>query len=563
MSTDATPHRKPLTRSRLGMHYYPDSLHYRESDLLTWLPELKGLGAAWLTLQAPPDRAIPEPFIKGLIKAKIEPILHFLLPLTHDFDYSALNLLFDVYARWGIRYVILFDRPNQQEAWPASAWAQSDLVERFLDIFLPVANQALQAGLAPVFPPLEPGGDYWDTSFLQAALQGIQRRQSRHSTGEVNLLDALHLSAYAWADGHPLDWGAGGPACWPGVRPYLTPEGQQDQRGFHIFDWYLAHAQAALGAPCPILLLAAGQRLPTSPHNLVSEAEELEHAAANRTIAERLATGANLDAPAEPISPYVLACNFWLMAAEPGDPHAPQAWFQPDGYTLPVVDAIRQFTSNQGDKAQAQVQAASDAPAFALESFEGEGQAQAPDGAHIPERNLQIEEQEAPIQETPTGTPAVEERSEDATAVEQIAVESEPEPIPATETEPIEAIDEGEPGDLIEEEQPGQEVPASVTSPPEVPGSPGSLPIAHYLLLPLPDTGAAEWLLEAARPYMLKHHPTTGYSPEEAALARRVTVVGGEQVFPEDLLASLRSQGCAVERIAGDGTEIATHLETQ
>jgi len=42
-----------------------------------------------------------------------------------------------------------------------------------------------------------------------------------------------------------------------------------------------------------------------------------------------------------------------------------------------------------------------------------------------------------------------------------------------------------------------------------------------------------------------------------------VTVVGGEQVFSKELLAGLRSRGCAVERIAGDGTEIATQLETQ
>jgi len=37
-------------------------------------------------------------------------------------------------------------------------------------------------------------------------------------------------------------------------------------------------------------------------------------------------------------------------------------------------------------------------------------------------------------------------------------------------------------------------------------------------------------------------------------------VVGGEQVFSEELLNILRQRGCQVTRISGDGTEIATQL---
>ena len=66
--------------------------------------------------------------------------------------------------------MVLFDRPNLRANWPAAAWAQSNLVERFLDVFQPLALAAVQAGLIPVFPPLEPGGDYWDTAFLRSCL---------------------------------------------------------------------------------------------------------------------------------------------------------------------------------------------------------------------------------------------------------------------------------------------------------------------------------------------------------------------------------------------------------
>ena len=50
----------------------------------------------------------------------------------------------------------LFDRPNLLKNWSPSDWAQRNLVERFLDIFIPIAQRALNAGLIPVFPPLEP-----------------------------------------------------------------------------------------------------------------------------------------------------------------------------------------------------------------------------------------------------------------------------------------------------------------------------------------------------------------------------------------------------------------------
>ena len=97
----------PPSLTRLGFHYYPDTFHYREQDLQTWLPRLEKLGASWLTLLAPNERAIPEYFLNGLLAAGIQPVLH--LPLQADFthDREALQLLFSSYARWGVRYLVL------------------------------------------------------------------------------------------------------------------------------------------------------------------------------------------------------------------------------------------------------------------------------------------------------------------------------------------------------------------------------------------------------------------------------------------------------------------------
>jgi hypothetical protein len=97
---------------RFGLYYYPDSLHYTENDIHTWLPELKSLGASWLTLLAPEDRAIPELFIRRIIEAGIQPILHIPITTNKPGRSEELNLLFNAYAHWGVKYITLFDRPN-------------------------------------------------------------------------------------------------------------------------------------------------------------------------------------------------------------------------------------------------------------------------------------------------------------------------------------------------------------------------------------------------------------------------------------------------------------------
>jgi hypothetical protein len=442
-----------LSFDKLGFHYYPDSLHYTESDLRTWLIELKALGAAWLVLMAPPDRAIPEPFIAGLIREGIEPILHFAFPLIDPPKPESVQLLFSSYARWGVRYAALFDRPNTRLAWGATSWAHADLVERFLDIYIPLADMAQQSGLTPVFPPLEPGGDYWDLSFLSAALKGIQRR------GYSQLQNALVLAAYAGVEERPLSWGAGGPERWPGARPYFTPPGQEDQRGFYIFDWYQAVAQAVCRTSPDILLFAAGSRLRENGEDELPFANYHAHMHENLALARLVVGNADLNREEEnldPISPRVRACCFWLLASSADAPQVSQAWFQPDGSALPIIGALRQLVK----------------------------------------------------QTAPPAEPA-------------------PAPMPPLETPPP------APAHLID----------------------------HYLLLPLYEWGVVEWHLDVIRPYLLRHHPTLGFSLAEAALAKRVTILGGEQIFPEDELDKLRHAGCEVERVTGDGTSIATQME--
>ncbi len=407
-----------------GFHYIPDDQHYRQVDLETWLPRLRQLGAGWLVLKAPPTRALPEAFLRGLLEAAVQPVVHFDWAAARTPALADVQLLCRTYARWGVRYVAFFNQPNRRAFWRGAQWAQQDLVERFLDLFLPLAVEALRVGLTPIFPPLQTGGDYWDTAFLRAALEGLQRR------GSEGLLSELVIGAQAWAGDRPLDWGVGGPERWPGARPYCTPADEQDQCGFRVADWYDAIIRSVLNAPRPLFLFEMG----CPPGE--------EHAARNLTMA-RLLKGETVDGH-PPLPSAVIGGAFWLLSASPDDPTSSQAWYPPQGEPLPVVQTFAQWQNN-----------------------------------------------------TPkSGAP------------------------PARE----------------------------------------SRPISHYLLLPSYEWGIAEAHLEMIRPLIKRHKPTIGFSLEEAAQARRVTVIGSEEDFPEAALRQLRAGGCIVERLPADGTTLASHL---
>jgi hypothetical protein len=231
--------------------------------------------------------------------------------------------LLDCYQRWGVRHVVLFDRPNQRTSWPNSEWGKSGLVERFLDRALPILLAQQAAGLSPVFPALEPGGDYWDTAFLSASLAGLARR------GHQALLRDMCLALYAWPGKRPLDWGAGGPKRWPKAQPYAFSDETEDHLGFRIFEWYEAIARETLGVPLPMLVLAGGYL----PQEVTAE-ESARHAEGNVGIARAIA---------EEEPEGLLAFCFHLLTARADSPEAGAAWFSSPEQPRPVADAFRRF----------------------------------------------------------------------------------------------------------------------------------------------------------------------------------------------------------------------------
>jgi hypothetical protein len=310
---------------RVGIHYFPDTKHYSHADLERWLPIMQNLGANWAVLLAPTDRAIPQEFIDGLIASDINPVIHFNASLAEPPGIQDLKPLMAAYANWGVRFVVFFDRPNLRSQWPANGWTQRGLVSRFLDIFQPLAQAAIENGLTPVFPALEPGGDFWDTAFLRAALEALAEN------GEGALRESLALGAYAWTEDKSMTWGAGGPESWPATMPYHTPANSEDQRGFRIFDWYNAISRAVLGKELPIILIGAGvQRESGKPLDAQQGTRAIN---ITETLQREPDPDKNNRVPAN-----VISCNFWLLSAIPETPEAALAWYKVNGKPTKFAD---------------------------------------------------------------------------------------------------------------------------------------------------------------------------------------------------------------------------------
>jgi len=320
----------------LGFHYFPDETHYRRADLQAWLPELEAIGARWLTLIGSLTRAVPEPFIRGLLDAGIEPIIHLpAMPTRRDAQAAAastLAVLFRTYARWGVKYVVPYSEPNSRAAWAPADWGKAGLVERFLDLVQPVLEAQVEAGLRPTFPALKAGGEYWDTAFLEASLAGLARR------GQLELLKKLTFAVNLWTFNRPVDWGAGGLRRWPEARPYLTPPGSQDQRGFRLFDWYTEIIADRVGEARPLLCLAGGPVIDNQADRQFPAVTELWHASCIQEISQAANAGE--------LPRNLLNVNFWLLAAPDSSPFERDAWYRSDGKTLTAVGTLKTATAH-------------------------------------------------------------------------------------------------------------------------------------------------------------------------------------------------------------------------
>jgi len=240
-------------KKNIGFTYFTNPRYFIGKHLEEWYSAISQLGGSAVIVKGAYDRALPEDVFLNAEDHSLEPIIHFTseLPLARNFNNLA--FLLDVYAKRGVKRVIFGDRPNMKSAWPISGWQYENLVDHFLDRFIPLATYAGRIGMEPALPPMQPGGDYWDTAFVELVLTGLRRRRMEE------ILDRLILSSYGYTFNKPLSWGKGGPERWASSLPYSTPEGHEDQMGFHHFEWVQAIAQRTIGERLPVMILDAGQ----------------------------------------------------------------------------------------------------------------------------------------------------------------------------------------------------------------------------------------------------------------------------------------------------------------
>ena len=236
----------------LGFTYFSSPEFFLGKTIKAWMPVLRKLGASVVVLPGNFFRAIPEDVFLCAKDNQLTPVVHFAseLPLARKFNEVA--FLLDVYAKWGVNEVILGNKPNMKHSWPNAGWHYESIVDHFIDRFVPLATHAVRLGITPVSPPLHPGGDYWDTAFMELFLAGLNRRQL------AEILEHLILSSFGYTFNKPLDWGRGGPEQWAVSKPYQAKEGEQDQIGFHHFEWMQAIGQRATGQNYQAIILDAG-----------------------------------------------------------------------------------------------------------------------------------------------------------------------------------------------------------------------------------------------------------------------------------------------------------------
>ncbi len=330
-------------KTKHGIFYFTDNRHYHAKERERWIAEFLSLRIGWLLLTSEDQIAIPEPFLQTLLECEITPIIRMVRGLViNQKPTVGFELLVKTYSDWGVRYIQLFDRPNSSAFWDSKSWARGNLVERFIDLYLPYAEMLLKYNIRPIFPSLEVAKGFWDTAFLRLALESLERR--RHQW----LIDELVLSAYMhlYDPSRPLTWGAGGPERWPKTKPYQDSAHSQDHRGLYIADWYETLARATVGKSLPIILMDDPFLKPLDLSQ--EEIHRRTFHVIQRLLDPREDEAIEIDGlRLEPFPREILCLGFYGLPSDEIE-NEPRAWFLPNGKPEWIVKEIKEVLAQNG-----------------------------------------------------------------------------------------------------------------------------------------------------------------------------------------------------------------------
>lgn len=242
----------PRPRGDTGTGFRLPADQYERLGADHWISILRTTGATWAILPCQHPRTVPAALLMDLASRDIETVVQVMVNPIEPIETNLLRNLLARYRDCGVHYISFYDRPNCVSQWSLPEWRKPQLLRRFMDLFIPCMEKASELGLYPVFSPLEPGGDYWDTGFLAGALQEIRER------GKTPFLDRMAVGIYNYGYNRPLGWGKGGRTKWKDCLPYHTPTGSEDHLGFYLFQWYEEVIREQLGFPLPLISMGSG-----------------------------------------------------------------------------------------------------------------------------------------------------------------------------------------------------------------------------------------------------------------------------------------------------------------
>ena len=339
---------KIVHTNKFGFHYFRDVENFTLSEAKKWANVLLDFNVKWLVVQNPKNRAIPEYFIKSFSSAKITIIVDFNLTSYKDFNLSEIEPLLNVYGKWGVKYANLFHQPNTQAFWGESKWNSMDIVKAHSGSFHNFAKLCMDKNIVPVFPPLHPGGEYWDLAFLERSLSLIKTDLPQF------IIDSMSMSVYGWDWNHPISRNTNGKLKPSTMKPFAERTSSKNQIGFRTYETYLKIAERVLGNKLPVVIFEAG--IPNGnfrDNEYVKEKREV-----NLTTITKLLAGENVYDPQDQsqilasIARDVLCCNFFVLAVDSDERYQPYGWFNPDGSPTHLTSSIHPLlaTGNRGSK---------------------------------------------------------------------------------------------------------------------------------------------------------------------------------------------------------------------
>jgi hypothetical protein len=307
---------RPKNDTGVGFHWFPDQYHYDKRYFDIFVPELKAMGTSWLLVLSDGLNTIPDWFLRGLIEQNIEPIIRIYTRFVTFIDQAGLRAACKHYASVGVHYVHVFNEPNLKLEW--AEWKPNNLPARFMDYLIPCLETMYSVeGIIPVFTPLAPAGDYWDTSFLKEALAILNQK------GKKYLYDKMAVGIHNYAFNKPLTFGKGGSSRWTCAKPNQRPPGCEDHTGFYLFEWYDEIVRQRTGRRLPLIGCENGVRLGDNDDPRSPAINQALHAERHAAMCQMTMNGQ---------LPYYFFNNaFWILAADDDNFFVRHSWYRPNG----------------------------------------------------------------------------------------------------------------------------------------------------------------------------------------------------------------------------------------